>query len=147
MKQLTKIIIILVLLILTVTYIQTKVNEVQNGVQNQNNQSSKLNQTNQPINIPANLIKDVAILNLNKNWMAIVTFELPTPCHNVTFKGVEFKKNNINLFFEFTIPKNVCIQVVKQYNQTTSLGKLKNGNYSLNIFINGEDVWSRKFSV
>ena len=141
--KIIKIMVMLIPLILIVSCIQE--GEVSKGSKQP---SEQLNQSNSYYP-STKLVKDIAILNFNKEWIAIVTFELPTPCHNISFIGIEFEKNNINLFFEYKKPpKNqVCIQVIEQYNQTIDLGKLKSGNYTLNIFINEKKVWSRKFSV
>ncbi|RLI78343.1 hypothetical protein DRP05_07505 [Archaeoglobales archaeon] len=142
MKSFTKIILAFIILTVAVIAIQTNL-----GIKSQGNHNQSSNQTEQSGAIPPYIVKDVAMLNLNGKSLVIVTFELPTPCHNVTLKSTEIKKNDINLFFEFITPKNPCIQVIKQYNQTVSLGKLKSGKYTLNIFINGKEVWSREFEV
>lgn len=84
----------------------------------------------------------IAVFEDEKIWKAQVTFTLPNPCHKIQFLGKETAEQEIYLKYEHTPPNpdKQCIQVIKTYNETVTLGELKKGNYTVFVMVNNQEA-------
>ncbi|MFO7968153.1 MAG: hypothetical protein R6U44_11195 [Archaeoglobaceae archaeon] len=84
----------------------------------------------------------IAVFKDERSWKAQVTFTLPNPCHKIQFLSKETNAQKIFLNYEHTPPdpNKPCIQVIKTYNETVDLGELNEGNYTVAVMVNDQEV-------
>ncbi len=84
----------------------------------------------------------IAVFKDDREWKAQVTFTLPNPCHKIQFLTKETTEQKIILNYEHTPPEpnRSCAQVIKTYNETVKLGDLNEGDYTVSVMVNDQEV-------
>lgn len=91
----------------------------------------------------------IAVFKDDTGWKAQVTFVLPNPCHKIEYDGKVVTEKEILLKYKHTPPEAgvSCVQVIETYNETISIGYLSEGEYSVILFVNGENRKDFSFVV
>ena len=71
-----------------------------------------------------------------------LTGSLPTPCHQLKVEVSEPDADNIIVVDAYSLvdPNEMCIQVLKAFDETIPLGSYGDGTYT--VVLNGEEVGS-----
>jgi len=105
--------------------------------------------SNEGPSLPSGVSINATILKINDSYILYVTFTLPNPCHNVSYKGMKAYGKEVDLYFKYVPPKpdEVCTQKVEIYKHEVNLGRLVEGNYTIKIYVNNKIAKELKFQV
>jgi len=99
--------------------------------------------------LPSSSKIDAVILKENDTYKLYIVFTLPNPCHKIVYKGLKAYSDKILIYYEYIPPKPdvFCIQKIEVFNTTVNLGNLREGSYTVYIYVNEKVVKKLQFYV